>query len=115
MSTRDDASLTARERAALASLEAQAAAEDPTLARRLRGSNPLGLVTKVPRIPAWLWQSWWGGPVAVIGLVLVVLSPSTGFVVGLVGALMLTAGLRMLGGAVQARRSASASGTSPTD
>ena len=107
MSTRDDPSLTARERAALASLEAQAAAEDPTLARRLRGSSPFGLVTKVPRIPAWLWQSWWGAPVAVLGLVLVGLSPSTGLVVGLVGALMLAAGLRMLGGAVQARRSKS--------
>ncbi len=107
MSTRDDASLTARERAALASLEAQAHAEDPTLARRLRGSSPFGLVTKVPRIPAWLWQSWWGAPVAVLGLLLVGLSPSTGFVVGLVGALMLVAGLRMVAGAVQARRTGS--------
>jgi hypothetical protein len=106
MSTQDEASLNARERAALASLEAQAAAEDPVLARRLRGTNPFRFVTKVPQIPAWLWQTWWGGPVAVLGLVLVVLSPSTGLVVGLVGALMLTAGLRMLGGAIQGRLSA---------
>jgi hypothetical protein len=65
------------------------------------------LVTKLPRIPTWLWHSWWGAPVALVGLLLVGLSPSTGFVVGLVGALMLTAGLRMLGGAVQARRNGS--------
>ncbi len=107
MSTRDEASLNARERAALASLEAQAAAEDPVLARRLRGSSPFRFVTKMPGIPAWLWQSWWGTPVALLGLVLVVLSLGTGFVVGLVGALMLTAGLRMLGGAIQGRGSAS--------
>jgi Protein of unknown function (DUF3040) len=107
MSTRDDASLSARERAALASLEAQAAAEDPQLSRRLRGSNRFRLVTRVPRIPAWLWQSWWGAPVAVIGLALMVLSASTGLVVGLVGAVTATAGLRMLAGAIEARRSPS--------
>jgi Protein of unknown function (DUF3040) len=107
MSTRDE-SLNARERAALASLEAQAVADDPVLARRLRGSSRFRLLTNVPTIPAWLWQSWWGAPVAVLGLVLVVLSLSTGFVVGLIGALMATAGLRMLLGAIQGRRGGSA-------
>ena len=97
MSTRDDASLNARERAALASLEAQAAAEDPQLARRLRGSNRFRLVTTLPRVPAWLWQSWWGAPVAVVGLALMVLGLSTGLVVGLVGAVMATAGLAHAG------------------
>jgi hypothetical protein len=107
MSTRDE-SLNARERAALANLEAQAVADDPLLARRLRGSGRHRLVTSMPTIPAWLWQSWWGAPVAVLGLVVVVLSLSTGFVVGLIGALMTTAGLRMLVGAIQGRRRGSA-------
>jgi hypothetical protein len=104
MSTRDEASLNARERAALANLEAQAAADDPQLARRLRGSSRFRLVTTLPRIPAWLWQSWWGAPVAVVGLVLIVLSLSTGLVVGLVGAAMAAAGLRMVVGAIERRR-----------
>lgn len=107
MSTRDEASLNARERAALANLEAQAAAEDPMLARRLRGASPFRLVTRIPRIPAWVWQSWWGAPLALLGLVLIALSPSTGLVVGLVGALMMTGGLRMLAGAIHSRWRAS--------
>ena len=41
MSARDDASLTDRERAAFAGLEATAAAEDPRLASRLKGSSRL--------------------------------------------------------------------------
>ena len=41
MSTRDAASLTVGERAALTSLEAMAVAEDPQLARQLRGSSRL--------------------------------------------------------------------------
>ncbi len=103
MSTRDDASLTARERAALASLEAVAAAEDPQLARRLRGTNRFRLVTTVPRVPAWVWHSWWGAPLAIVGLVLTVVGLSTSLVVGLIGAVMATAGLRMLVGAVTRR------------
>ena len=41
VSRRDDASLTASERAALVRLEARAVADDPVLARRLRGSSRL--------------------------------------------------------------------------
>ena len=72
MSTRDDASLTAKERAALASLEAMAAAEDPQLASRLRGSRRLRLFTGMPAIPSWLRSTWWGVPALVVGLVLII-------------------------------------------
>jgi Protein of unknown function (DUF3040) len=103
MSTRDDASLTARERAALASLEAMAAAEDPQLARRLRGSSGLRWLPRLPTIPVWSRRSWWGGPVALVGLVVMLLSVSTSLWPGIVGAVLATAGLRMLVGAIEAR------------
>jgi hypothetical protein len=103
MSTRDDASLTARERAALASLEAMAAAEDPQLARRLRGSSRLGWLPALPPMPAWCRRSWWGGPVALLGLVVMVLSVSAGLWLGIAGAALTTAGLRMLIGAIELR------------
>ena len=103
MSTRDDASLTARERAALASLAALAAAEDPQLARRLRGSSRLRWITYLPRIPGWFRNSWWGGPLALVGLVLMVLSLSIGVLLGIAGAVVATGGLRMLAGAVETR------------
>src|ERR1700733_6465860 len=98
MSTRDDASLTARERAALASLEAMAAAEDPQLARRLRGSSRLRWLPELPPIPAWSRHSWWGGPVALVGLIMMVLSVSSGLWLGIAGAVLTTAGLRVLVG-----------------
>jgi hypothetical protein len=93
MSTRDDASLTAKERAALASLEATAAAEDPQLASRLRGSRGLHVFTRVPAVPAWLRSSWWGVPLLVVGLALVVLSLSVSVVLGCFGAVLAAAGL----------------------
>jgi hypothetical protein len=103
MSTRDDASLTARERAALASLEAIAAAEDPQLARRLRGASRLRWLTGRPEIPTWCRNSWWGGPLALVGLTLMLLSLSTELVVGIAGAVVTTTGLRMLAGAIEQR------------
>src|SRR5690242_2165083 len=103
MSTRDDASLTAKERAALASLEAMAAAEDPQLASRLRGSRQLRLFTRLPAIPAWLRSTWWGIPALVVGLVLVILSLSVSVVLGFAGALLVTAGLWMVVGIVDRR------------
>src|ERR1700760_3911297 len=100
MSTRDDASLTAKERAALASLEAMAAAEDPQLASRLRGSRGLGLFTRLPAIPAWLRSTWWGVPALVVGLALMILSLSVGVALGVVGAILAAAGLIMVTGMV---------------
>jgi hypothetical protein len=103
MSTRDDASLTAKERAALASLEATAAAEDPQLASRLRGSSRLRLLTRLPAVPSWVRSSWWGIPALVLGLVLVVLSLSVGLPLGLVGAGLAGAGLWLVVGIVDRR------------
>jgi len=96
MSTRDDPSLTAKERAALASLEATAAAEDPQLASRLRGSRRLRLFTRMPAIPTWLRSMWWGVPVLAVGLALVILSLSVNLVLGFVGVALAGAGLWMV-------------------
>jgi hypothetical protein len=103
MSTRDDASLTAKERAALASLEATAAAEDPQLASRLRGSRQLRLFTRLPAIPPWLRSTWWGIPALVVGLALIILSLSVSVVLGFVGAVLAAAGLWMLAGMIDRR------------
>jgi hypothetical protein len=101
MSTRDETSLTARERAALASLEATAAAEDPQLASRLRGASPFRWASYLPPIPSWLWSSWWGVPVVLVGLMLIVVSLSAGLALGVAGALVVTGGVRMLVGAIE--------------
>jgi hypothetical protein len=103
MGTRDDASLTAKERAALASLEAIAAAEDPQLASRLRGSSHWRWLTRLPAIPDWVRSSWWGVPALVIGLALIVLSLSVGLALGLLGAAMAAAGLWLVVGMIDRR------------
>jgi hypothetical protein len=103
MSTRDDASLTAKERAALASLEAMAAAEDPQLASRLRGSRRLRLFTGMPAIPSWLRSTWWGVPALVVGLALIVLSLSVSVVLGVIGGVLAAAGLWLVIGMVDRR------------
>ncbi len=93
MGTRDEASLSPQERAALAGLEARAVEEDPALAARLAaGSRRFR-----PHIPSWapgLGARLWFGPVLlVIGLLLVVTSLSVSLVLGVVGALITAAGL----------------------
>ncbi|MGH3494616.1 MAG: DUF3040 domain-containing protein [Acidimicrobiales bacterium] len=109
MSTRDDASLTAQERAALARLEAMAAADDPQLAARLKGPMfRLRLVAHRPEVPAWLrspWlrNRWWGAPAAVAGLVMTLWGLSTTWVLGVVGALTAAFGLWLLAGVVERR------------
>jgi hypothetical protein len=103
MSTRDDASLTAKERAALASLEATAAAEDPQLASRLRGSRGLRLFTHLPAVPAWLRSTWWGVPALVVGLALMILSLSVSVELGIAGAVLAAAGLWLVVGMVNRR------------
>jgi Protein of unknown function (DUF3040) len=112
MSTRDDARLTAQERAAFAGLEAAAAADDPQLAKRLRGSNRVwirSVVTRITRMAAagsqWLRHlGWWGIPIEVLGLLLVVVSMGAGLVVGIVGALISAFGLCLVALAIQDRR-----------
>ena len=46
---------------------------------------------------------WWGGPIALLGLVLVVLSMSTGWVLGIVGAGLATLGLWLVVEAIRRR------------
>ena len=105
MSTRDDARLTARERAALSNLEALAAAEDPQLAARLRGParwnislswDRLQPLLRWVRTPAWALSMWFAVPAVVIGLALAVLSLSVGWPLGVCGAVVASAGLTSL-------------------
>lgn len=111
MSTRDDARLTAQERAALANLEAAAVADDPQLAARLKGSTRYRLKSLLPIPPAFLlgkWRSllrngWWGAPVVALGLVMVALGLPFGMPLSLVGALATCAGLRLVAQAVDDR------------
>ncbi len=110
-----DARLNAAERAALADLEAAAAADDPHLAARLKGAPASRIRTVVPVIqrlrPTVLrqWSSflglgWWGVPVTLAGLALVVLGMSAGLAVSVFGALVALAGLRVLAELVERRR-----------
>jgi hypothetical protein len=100
MSTRD-ARLSPQERAALASLEAAAVADDPQFAARLRGSPLFRLQAAAPRLWAWLvgqWRAllrnpWWGVPLTVTGFILMVLGlPVSGWVSG-TGAVMAAVGM----------------------
>ena len=61
-------SLSDREQAILASLAARAEAEDPRLARMMRGGRRL-LRSGVPPLPASLGHWWWGAVLALVGLV----------------------------------------------
>jgi hypothetical protein len=137
MGTRDDANLSAQERAALADLEASASAEDPRLAALLGGSGrmrallrlgmPLGSAPpaglrllgrvhlpaglrlpramlascrlpspRLPSPPAWMRSRWWGVPAALVGLVLVVLSLSITWALGVAGALVAAGGMWLM-------------------
>jgi hypothetical protein len=102
MGLRDEASLTARERAALANLEARVAADDPNLARRLSGRRRQ-IHLRVPALPAWDGPAWWCAPVMVIGLVLAAVGIATTMAVAVVGVLIELAGLRMLAVVVERR------------
>jgi hypothetical protein len=110
-----DARLSAAERAALAHLEAAAAAEDPRLAARLRGAPaarlrwlafgflPLLVAhLSVPRA-AWARSGWWGVPVLAGGFGLMIAGLTFGLALAVVGALVATAGLRMLAGVAESR------------
>lgn len=109
MSTRDEASLTARERAMLAALEATASAEDPQLANRLKGSSRLRaaarlrVVARLPRLPAWAPSGWLAVPMIVVGLALVLLGLGTVLAVGVLGLLVTAGGLGIAGGSLRRR------------
>ena len=104
MSTRDDARLTAEERAALSNLEATAMADDPQLAARLRGPrrwHPLDAaarlqaITRWARIPAWAYEPWFCLPAVVVGLALAVLSLAVGWWLGVLGAVVAAWGITL--------------------
>jgi hypothetical protein len=110
MSIRDEASLSAQERAALAGLEARAAADDPRLAANLKTG-----LRRSWSLPRWdmgsrLASTLWVGPLlSVAGLAIMVLSLSVSIALGVVGAFVACAGLASLGHAwrprlAQARR-----------
>lgn len=103
MGTRDDASLTAQERAALAYLEARAVADDPQLSHRLRGRFRPQIEVRIPPVPIWAGSGWWSIPLIVVGMALAVLGVSTGLVVSVVGAIVTAGGLWMVAGIVDRR------------
>lgn len=110
MSTRD-ARLSPKERAALANLEAAAAADDPQFAARLRGSPLFRIKTAAPRFVALMvgqWRAllrhgWWGLPITAAGLVLMVLGLVEGLWMAAGGAVLATVGLRLAVHAVEQR------------
>ena len=102
MDARDDARLTDGERLAFANLEAAVAAEDRRLANRLKRWGRLHVIAHLPN-PAWLRSAWWAGLVVVAGLLLVVVSLATAWVLGVIGAIIAACGLWMATRAVQRR------------
>jgi DNA-binding CsgD family transcriptional regulator len=102
MSTRDGASLSGEERAALAHLEARASADDPALATRLRGQRGPRITLRLPKIPARLKSRWWGLPALVVGFALMLWSLSTAVLLGLAGLILAAAGMWLLVGMAEA-------------
>jgi hypothetical protein len=95
MSTRDEATLSDAERAALAGLESKAEADDPRLAAQLRGRHrSLPKITIPPVIPR-MSHTVLGPVIAVVGLALTVLALSVSVPVSLLGALLLVIGMVM--------------------
>jgi hypothetical protein len=100
-----DARLSAAERAALADLEAAAAAADPSLAARLRGSSswhagPLARAAQSKVHQGWvlvLGLRLWGVPLFLAGLVFMFLGLSVGLALSSFGAVLAAVGLRVLG------------------
>ena len=96
-----DARLNAAERAALADLEAAAAAADPALASRLRGGRvaPAFASARIQLLRAWLLLLMrarnLGAPLCSVGLILVAVGLDAGLLVSLVGVALLTLGLRV--------------------
>jgi hypothetical protein len=92
MSTRDDATLSAAERAALAGLESQAEADDPRLAAHLRGGRHAIPSFQVPPALIRGLRTWIGPSAVIVGLALMILAVSQSTVVALAGALLFITG-----------------------
>ncbi len=97
ISTRDEVGLSAQERAALSNLESRATAADPGLAARLGGDcrwQPFTrMVAAGSRVGRWARSAWAAAVTMVVGLTLTVVGVSVGLAVGVVGAVLLAAGL----------------------
>ena len=95
-----DARLNAAERAALADMEAAAAAADPALAKRLRGgrTSPAFGSARLRFLRVWLTvlrAQHLAAPFIVLGLLLIVLGMSGGLAVSLAGVAILVVGMRI--------------------
>jgi hypothetical protein len=95
MSTRDEATLSDAERAALAGLETKAEADDPRLAAQLRGRHRTIPKITIPPVLLRASRTAIGPVVAVVGLILTVFALSVSLPVALLGALLLVGGLVM--------------------
>ena len=108
-----DARLSAAEQAALAHLEAVAAADDPHLATRLKGapasrSKARTLTSRTSALARTAWlravsAGWWGVPLVALGLLLMALGLGAGLAVSLVGTISCLFGLRMIAGLIERR------------
>jgi hypothetical protein len=115
MSGPDEGMLTAQERAALASLEERAAADDPRLADHLRGLRSKERLLALPKPDlGWLtttagqvWRSLrpavWGPILTIAGLALVVLGLSVSLALSVVGIVIAAVGLGLLVQLITAR------------
>jgi hypothetical protein len=93
MSTRDEPSLSEQERAILAGLAAQAEAEDPRLARSLRGARRRSLDLRLPPLPPPLRHWALGAALAVLGLALAVAFLTVSLPLAMLGAALLFVGV----------------------
>ena len=95
--TKDEVDLSAQERAALSNLEARATAADPGLAARLEGRSRWRPFTRMiaasSRVRQWARSAWTAAAAMVVGLTLTAVGVSFGLAVGVVGAVLLGAGL----------------------
>lgn len=106
-----DAKLSAAERAALADLEAAAVAADPGLAALLRGGASRRVRSELRRLRGRLVKlstllmraRWWGVPVTVAGLILMVLGLASVVALSFAGALLTALGLTILAHMLQLR------------
>lgn len=106
-----DAKLSAAERAALADLEAAAVAADPGLAALLRGGARRRLRSDWRAVRggyiktrAWIVRArWWGVPLTVAGLILMVLGLASALALSFAGALLTALGLAILAHMLQLR------------
>ena len=111
-----DARLSAAERAALADLEAAAVAADPGLAALLRGGARRRLRSDLRLLRIGLAKAaallirarWWGVPIALAGMALMVLGLGSAMLLSFAGALVTALGLGILARMAQARSASSA-------